>query len=141
MSEDALRDLVAAHRNGVLATLRRDGRPQQSIVSYCYDRDRDLLRISITEDRAKAKNIRRDRRVGFLVQSADGWAYAAIESDAELWPVSRDPHDASVDELVDIYRSIAGEHDDWADYRATMVADRRVPLHLPIRRIVGVTRG
>lgn len=140
MSDDALRDLVASRRNGVLATIRKDGRPQQSMVSYTYDRERDLLRVSITEDRAKAKNIRRDPRVNLLVASEDGWSYAAIESDAELWPMAQEPHDASVDELVDIYRSIAGEHDDWDDYRATMVRDHRVPLHLPIRRIVGFAR-
>lgn len=141
MTDDALRDLVASRRNGVLATLRRSGRPQQSMVSYAYDRERDLLRISITLDRAKAKNIERDNRVSFLVTSEDGWSYAAIESDAELWPVAQEAHDASVNELVDIYASIAGEHDDWDDYRMTMVRDRRVPLHLPINRIVGVARG
>lgn len=141
MTDDALRDLIADHRNGILATIRKDGRPQQSVVSYHYDRDRDLLRVSITADRAKAKNIARDPRVNFLVTGNDGWSYAAFDSRADLWPVAQSPDDASVEELVDIYRSIAGEHQDWDDYRAAMVRDHRVPLHLPIGRLVGVARG
>lgn len=140
MTDDALRDLIAAHRNGVLATIRKNGRPQQSVVSYYYDRDRDLLRVSITADRAKAKNIARDPRVNFLVMG-DGWSYAAFDSVAQLWPVAQAPDDASADELVDIYRSIAGEHDDWDEYRAAMVRDGRVPLHLPIGRLIGIVRS
>lgn len=110
-------------------------------MSYHYDRERDLLRVSITADRAKAKNIARDPRVNFLVTGNDGWSYAAFDSIADLWPVAQAPDDDSVEELVDIYRSIAGEHEDWDDYRAAMVRDHRVPLHLPIGRLVGVMRG
>lgn len=141
MSDDVLRNLLGTQRNGILATIRRDGRPQQSVVSYHYDRDRDLVRVSITADRAKAKNIARDPRVNFLVTGNDGWSYAAFESHAELWPVATSPDDASTQELVDIYRSIAGEHEDWEEYRAAMVRDHRVPLHLPIDRLIGVARA
>ena len=45
-----------------------------------------------------------------------------------LTPVAADPGDATVDALVELYRTLAGEHDDWAEYRAAMVADRRLVL-------------
>jgi selenocysteine lyase/cysteine desulfurase len=44
----------------------------------------------------------------------------------ELSPVARSPDDATVDHLVDYYRRANGEHPDWAEYRRTMVDDRRL---------------
>lgn len=52
------------------------------------------------------------------------------EADVELMPVAADPHDATVDALVDYFRSVTGEHDDWDDYRRAMVADGRLLLVL-----------
>lgn len=122
----------------VVATLKRDGRPQLSNVSYAYDRERDLLRVSVTDDRAKTRNLRRDPRASLMVTSKDGWSYAVADCDAELLPVTTDPHDASADELVSIYRAVSGgEHPDWDEFRAAMVADRRLPLLLHIERVYG----
>lgn len=70
--------------------------------------------------------------------SADGWAYAVAECVAELAPVATDPHDDTVEELIDLYRSIGGEHPDWDDYRRAMVADRRLVLRLTIGRVYGM---
>ena len=53
-----------------------------------------------------------------------------IEADVELSEVATAPDDAAVDELVEHYRAVAGEHDDWDDYRAAMVKDRRVVVRL-----------
>ena len=53
-----------------------------------------------------------------------------IEADVELSDVAAAPDDPAVDELVDVYRAIAGEHDDWDDYRRAMVEDRRVVVRL-----------
>jgi hypothetical protein len=53
-----------------------------------------------------------------------------VDGPAELTPVANDPHDATVDELVAVYRSLAGEHDDWDDYRASMVADARLVIRI-----------
>ena len=38
---------------------------------------------------------------------------------------------------MDYYRSAAGEHPDWDEYRAVMVADRRVLLALHVERVYG----
>ncbi len=133
-----LRDLFGAKGHvAVLATLKRDGRPQLSNVSYAYDRGRDLLRVSVTDDRAKTRNLRRDPRASLMVTSPDGWSYAVAECRAELLPPAAAPDDASVEELIEIYRAIVGEHPDWDDYRSAMVADRRVPLLLHVERVYG----
>jgi PPOX class probable F420-dependent enzyme len=137
-SEEALLGLLASRNVGVLATIKRDGRPQLSNVSHVVDRDRRLIRVSITDGRAKTANLRRDPRASFHVSSPDGWAYAVAEARAELSPVAAEPHDDTVAELVDVYRAIQGEHPDWADYRRAMVADRRLVLRLWVERIYGI---
>src|ERR671935_158446 len=40
----------------------------------------------------------------------------------------------AMDGLVDYYRRISGEHDDWDEYRAAMVRDRRVLLRVTVGR-------
>jgi PPOX class probable F420-dependent enzyme len=116
---------VAENRWGVLATIKSDGRPQVSNVGYSYDPDAELIRISVTADRAKTRNLERDPRVTLHVASQDFWTWVAVEGTAELTPVAADPNDAAVEELVTYYRGISGEHPDWDEYRAAMVADRR----------------
>jgi PPOX class probable F420-dependent enzyme len=116
---------VAENRWGVLATIKSDGRPQVSNVGYSYDPDAELIRISVTADRAKTRNLERDPRVTLHVASQDFWTWVAVEGTAELTPVAADPNDAAVEELVTYYRGISGEHPDWEEYRAAMVADRR----------------
>ena len=136
-----LRDLFGSKGQViVLATQKRDGRPQLSNVSYVYDRERDLFRVSVTDDRAKTRNLRRDPRASVMRTSEDGWSYAVAECRAELLPAATAPDDASADELVDIYRAIVGEHPDWDDYRAAMVRDARVPLLLHVERVYGMAR-
>lgn len=112
----------------VLATIRRDGRPQLSNIAYCWDGT--SVRISVTDDRAKTRNMRRDPRVALEVTTPDLGAYVVVEGSAELSDVAADPHDAAVDELVEVYRAVAGEHGDWDDYRAAMVRDRRLVVRL-----------
>jgi PPOX class probable F420-dependent enzyme len=139
---DLLTDLIAGHHQGTLATLRRNGRPQLSVVSYAFDREFGVVRVSITADRAKYKNLQRDPRASLQVSARGGWSYAVAEADAELSPVATDEHDATVAELISLYRDIQGEHPDWDDYRRAMVADRRVVLRLQISRVYGMaTRG
>ena len=135
--ETRLLAFVAGQRQGVLATLQQDGRPQLSNINYGWDAEARLVRISVTADRVKARNLARDPRASLHVTSADFWTWAVVEGTAELSPVAADPHDATVDELVELYRSLSGEHPDWAEYRAAMVADRRLVVRLPAGRVYG----
>ncbi|MFF9813359.1 PPOX class F420-dependent oxidoreductase [Streptomyces sp. NPDC014006] len=140
-TQDALLALLSEQRGGVLVTLKRDGRPQLSNVSHHYDPDERVVRISLTDDRAKTRNLRRDPRASYHVTSADRWAYTVVEATADLTPVAQDPHDETVEELIRLYRAVAGEHPDWDDYRAAMVRDRRLVLRLPVERAYGIPKG
>jgi PPOX class probable F420-dependent enzyme len=122
-------DFIRGRRNGVLVTQKRDGRPQLSNIAYVVGDD-GVIRISITADRAKYANLRRTPLASLYVAREDFWAYAVIEAEVELSDVAAAPTDPAVDELVDVYRTIAGEHDDWDDYRRAMVEDRRVVVRL-----------
>jgi PPOX class probable F420-dependent enzyme len=135
--DPALLALFAELRGGSLITLKRDGRPQASVVIHVWDPDRRAVRISVTDDRAKTRNLRRDPRASFQVVTPDLTGWAVGEGYAELSPPATDPNDATVDALVDLYRRLAGEHPDWADYRAAMVTDRRVVLTIPFEHVYG----
>ncbi|MEV5343577.1 PPOX class F420-dependent oxidoreductase [Streptomyces sp. NPDC052676] len=140
MTQDALLTLFSEGHDGVLVTLKRDGRPQLSNVNHAYDPDERILRVSLTDDRAKTRNLRRDPRASYHVTTADRWAYAVAEGTADLTPVARDPHDETVEELIRLYRAVRGEHPDWDDYRAAMVRDRRLVLRLRVERVYGIPR-
>lgn len=135
-------ELVRRRDLGVLSTIKRDGRPQLSHVNYGFDVDRSLVRVSITADRAKTKNLRRDPRASILVSSEDGWSYAVLEGDVGLSAVAVAPDDAAVEELIEVYRLVRGEeHPDWDEYRAAMVADRRLVANLHVAHVYGAARG
>ncbi len=135
--DPTLAQLFVEQRGGTLITLKRNGRPQASVVTHAFDLDTLTLRVSVTQARAKTRNLRRDPRASYVVTTPDLRAYAVGEGTAQLTPPAADPHDATVDALVDLYRTIAGEHPDWDEYRAAMVADERVVLTLPFDTITG----
>jgi len=126
-------------RNGVLVTLKRDGRPQLSNILYVYGEE--AIRISVTDSRAKTANLRRDPRASLYVPGDSFWAYVVLEATAELSPAAGAPDDAVVDELVEMYRSAAGEHPDWEDFRRAMVEEGRLVISLRPERGYGMVRG
>jgi len=128
--------LIDSH-NGVLATVKSDGRPQMSNITYGYDPETRTAQISVTETRAKTKNLRRDPRATLWVGGADFWTFTVAEASVELTPPAADVDDPTVDALVDYYRSIRGEHPDWTEYRQVMVAEARVLLTLHVSRVYG----
>ncbi|MFJ8539382.1 PPOX class F420-dependent oxidoreductase [Streptomyces sp. NPDC093591] len=139
-TQNALLTLLSEGHGGVLVTLKRDGRPQLSNVSHAYYPDERIIRVSITDDRAKTRNLRRDSRASYHVTSPDRWAYVVAEGTAELSPVAKDPYDATVEELVRLYRDVLGEHPDWEDFRAAMVRDGRLVLRLKVERAYGIPK-
>ncbi|MEO9224014.1 MAG: PPOX class F420-dependent oxidoreductase [Acidimicrobiales bacterium] len=134
--DEACLRLITSNRKGVLVTLKADGRPQLSNVMYAVDDG--VIRISVTDPRAKTRNLRRDPRASLYVTSDDFWSYAVAEGTARLSPVASEPDDATVEELVSLYRALQSEHPDWDDYRRTMVADQRLVVHLPISHVYGM---
>lgn len=129
--------LLAESHLGVLATMKADGRPQLSPVMPHYDRPAGVIYVSTGEGLAKTANIRRDPRVSLAVTSADGRAWATAEGGATLIGPGADPDGPEVRALVDYYRAAAGEHPDWAEYRAVMVASGRVLMAMTVDRVYG----
>jgi PPOX class probable F420-dependent enzyme len=139
--DDKLLAVIAGNSLGVLATIKRDGRPQLSNVTYHFDPRNLVVEVSITEPRAKTRNLRRDPRASLLVSSDDGWSYAVAEGNSILTPPAASSHDDTVEALIALYRNVAGEHPDWDDYRRAMVTDRRVLLTMPISHVYGMPPG
>jgi PPOX class probable F420-dependent enzyme len=120
---DAL-EYIRQRKQGVLVTLKRDGRPQLSNIVY-HVTDDGLVQISVTADRAKTRNLERDPRASLHVTADDFWSYCVIEGDVTMTPTAADPYDDTVETMVSWYRAMSGEHPDWDDYRAAMVRDGR----------------
>ena len=130
-------EFVRSTHNGVLVTLKRDGRPQLSNISYAVT-DGGVVRISITDGRAKTKNLRRDPRASLYVGRPDFSGYVVVEGTVELSAVSTAPGDAAGQELIELFRQVQGkEHPDWDEYNAAMVSDRRLVARLHPERAYG----
>ena len=139
--DDELRAILTATSSGALTTIKRDGAPQLSLVTYAIDPAATLIRVSTTDGRAKVANLRRDPRSSLFVTSASGWSYAVAQGRVELSPVAVAPQDQTVEDLITLYRDANGEHPDWDDYRRAMVADRRLVIRLHVERVYGVAQG
>lgn len=133
----SLWNLIWTAGRGALVTMKSDGRPQLSTVDYLADPTTQLIRISTTADRAKIVNLRRDPRASLLVTSGDGSGYAVAEGTAQVSEPAADLHDQTVEELIEVFRAIQGEHPDWPDYRRAMVEDRRLVVRLTLTRVYG----
>ncbi|HXN61249.1 MAG TPA: PPOX class F420-dependent oxidoreductase [Acidimicrobiales bacterium] len=128
---------VGARNQGVLATIRANGRPQLSNIMY-VPHEGDTFLISVTDSRAKTANLRRDPRASLYVLGDNFYQYVVLEASAKLSAVAADPHDATVDLLVEYYQKGSGEHPDWDEYRAAMVNDGRIALILRPERAYGM---
>ena len=122
-------DFLRAHHRAVLATSRADGRPQLSPV-LCVADDEGRVLISTRETAVKTRNLRRDPHASLCVFT-DGFfgEWVQAEGDAEIISLPD-----AMDLLIDYYRRVAGEHSDWADYRAAMNRDRRVIVRITVTR-------
>ena len=136
ISVDEVREFGRAHHRGVLATLRRDGKPQLSPVLVAVDDDGTLV-ISTREPALKTANVRRG-----------AWASVCIFEDAFFgrWvqaegPATVESLPEAMDGLLRYYRLVAGEHPNWDEYRAAMQRERRVLLRIHIERVGPVRSG
>jgi PPOX class probable F420-dependent enzyme len=129
MDLDAAREFLHAHHRAVLATFRRDGRPQLSpVLCACDEKGRVL--ISTRETAVKTRNLRRDPRVSLCVMN-DGFFGGWVQVDGEVEIISLPD---AMDLLVDYYRRISGEHPNWDDYRSAMTRERRVAVRVTLTR-------
>jgi PPOX class probable F420-dependent enzyme len=136
VDRDALVEFLRPRHRGLLATTRRDGRPQLSPVTCGVD-DEGRIVISTYPQRAKTANARANPLVSMCVQSDDWNAeYVQVDGRAEVL----DMPDA-LDGLVDYFRCISGEHPDWDDYRAAMRAQDKSLIRITIERWGPVATG
>lgn len=135
--EAVLLAALAESHQGVLATIRSDARPQLSNVVHIFEPSKRIIRISTTAGRAKSRNLRRDPRATYYVSGPDFGRYIVADTAAELTPVAQSGDDAVVDELVEVYRNIAGEHPDWSAFRTEMVNEHRLVIRLHVIDVYG----
>ncbi len=136
MDIEAAIEWASERRHGVLITIRGDGRPQSSDVSY-FVSDGTIV-ISVTDSRAKTRNLRRDPRAVFHITEPGSWSYVSFDGMVELSPVASAPDDTTADDLVEYYRAVAGEdHPDWDEYRRAMVDEGRLLVRLTPTSVVG----
>jgi len=120
---------IASHPRAVLATTRRDGRPQLSPVVAAVD-DAGRVLISTRETAVKAKNLARDPRAALCVMNDQFFGeWVQAEGTAELVHLPE-----ALPILEDYYRRISGEHPDWADYRDAMIREKRLIVRITIER-------
>lgn len=121
---------------GTLITIRRDGRPQSSDVAYWVNGDEIV--ISLTETRAKTRNIANDPRVVLHVSEPQQASYVSFDGVASLSATTTQPDDATGDALVAYYEATAGKaHPDWDEYRQAMVDEQRLLATITIASAVG----
>jgi PPOX class probable F420-dependent enzyme len=135
--DDKLLGLIAGTRQGVLATIAADGRPQLSNVLYVWDPAERVARISTTADRVKARNLRRDPRGALHVSGRHFWQFAVAEGPITLSEVAAEPGDDASRELLAMHGVHYGELDEDDFYRQ-MVAAERLVVRLQARRVYGV---
>ena len=127
---------AATRSDAVLITLRRDGRPQSSDISYHLADG--VFSISVTDDRAKTANMRRDPRVVLHLTDRPSWSYLSFDGTVQLTPPAAAPDDATSDALATYYEAVAGKpHPDWDEYRRAMVDEGRLLARLTPTAVVG----
>ena len=136
VERDVLLDFVRPRHRVVLTTFRADGSPQSSPVSAGVD-GRGRLVVATYPQRAKVHNARRDPRVSAVVLS-DDWdgPWVQLDGHAEVLDVPD-----AVEPLVEYFRSIAGEHPDWDEYRQAMVDQGKSLLRVTIDRWGPIATG
>ncbi|GLZ31391.1 PPOX class F420-dependent enzyme [Lentzea sp. NBRC 105346] len=129
MDLDEAREIVRTQHRAVFAALRSDGTPQMSPVLATVD-DEGYVVVSTRETAYKVKQIRRDPRVTLCVLPDSFFGrWIQIEGEATIVPLPE-----AMDGLVGYYRSISGEHENWAEYRAAMEREQRVLLRISLHR-------
>jgi PPOX class probable F420-dependent enzyme len=129
MDLDKAKNFVRTHHHAILATRRSGGAPQLSPVAAAVDGSGRVV-ISSRETAIKTRNVRRDPSVSVLVIS-DGFFGEWVQLDGTAEVVSLPE---AMDPLIEYYRSVAGEHGNWDEYRAAMESEQRVVLAVSVIR-------
>ncbi|TIC80488.1 PPOX class F420-dependent oxidoreductase [Nocardioides sp. GY 10113] len=116
---DDLLDFVRPRHRMLLITERADGSPQASPVTGGVD-DAGRLVISSYPDRAKTRNARARPTVSVVVVS-DEWDGPWVQVTGACEVLDATDGEGALDAFVEYFRTIAGEHSDWDEYRRAML--------------------
>src|SRR5260370_2525471 len=83
MAPGRARHFLKVRHDGILATIKRDGRPQLSNILYFQDDD-GRGKISVTQTRAKTHNLRRHPRPSLHAHGRDRHKYLVPEGPAQF---------------------------------------------------------
>ena len=129
---------LSGRHQAVLVTLRSDGSPQTSNIAYALLDG--LLKVSVTDGRAKTHNLRRDARGVLHVLGDSFWEYSSVSVTAAMSEVTAEPGDPAGVELLATYEAITGgPHPDPQEFFAAMVAEKRLVLRLSA--VAAVSQG
>jgi PPOX class probable F420-dependent enzyme len=130
MDAEAARHFVSENHHAILATRRRDGSPQMSPVAVAVD-PQGQLTVSSRETAVKIRNLRRNPQYDLVVFTDNFFGpWISIRGEVEVVSLPE-----ALPLLVQYYRDVSGEHPDWDEYRAAMVAENRVLLRLSIDEV------
>lgn len=133
-------EFFSQHHKAVLTTFRRNGMPQMSVVMA--GTFRGGAGVSVTETRAKYKNLKHDQRCSLLVSKDDWWGFIVLEGAAEVIDSSNSTDEDRLTALRELYRTISGaEHPDWDDYDRAMLKEKRAVVIVRPQRIYGTALG
>jgi len=136
VSRVELLDFIRPRHRAIMLTARADGRPQASPVTCGVDTSGRIM-VSTYPERAKTRNARRNPQVSLVVLSDDfDGAWVQVDGDAEVIDMPE-----AAEALVDYYRSIAGEHPDWDEYRQAMIRQDKALLRVTPRAWGPVATG
>jgi PPOX class probable F420-dependent enzyme len=129
VSRDELTGFIRPRHHAIVITARADGQPQASPVTCGVDAEGRIV-VATYPERAKTRNARRNQQISVLVLSDDfGGPWVQVDGTAEVLDVPE-----AVEPLVEYFRSIAGEHSDWDEYRQAMVRQGKSLLRVtPVR--------
>ena len=135
MALEELDGLLAENHVAVATTFRRDGRPQQSLVTV--GKFEEGLAFTTTTDRAKYRNLVRDPRFALMVCRPSWRGYAVIDGDAEVRSAANTEAEVLRANLRDVYRAASGqEHPNWDEYDEAMRSEGRVVVLLRPGRVL-----
>jgi PPOX class probable F420-dependent enzyme len=131
-----LDDFVRSRHRGVLLTTRRDGRPQASLVTMGLGGDGSVL-VATYPDRSKVHNIRRNPQASMVVMSEEfNGEWVQLDGLGEVVDLPE-----AAEGLVEYFRVISGEHDDWDEYRKAMADQGKCLIRLTVEDWGPIAKG
>ncbi|MDE0238337.1 MAG: PPOX class F420-dependent oxidoreductase [bacterium] len=131
-----MEEFVRPRHRGVLLTIRRDGRPQSSLVTLGLDTSGRVV-VSSYPERAKSVNAKRNPAASMVIMSDEfGGEWIQLDGTAEVLDMPE-----ALDGLVEYFRVISGEHPDWDEYREAMAHQGKCLIRLTIDQWGPISKG